>query len=212
MTIAGIAVSKLAAPGDYEALAGIAIAHVAHLGSVLALYSLTKLVFKSDPKASQIAVISASLHIFSPAGIFLSAPYAESLFSVLQFCGYYYFVRGHGVGINHPDLTSGLDTLISGLLLGLATAIRSNGILSGILFAYSTVTSGMTLMIAWRSRIALQKLGLSVLGGILVALGAILPQYIAYQEYCTGHLGVGLRPWCQRLVPSIYTWVQSHYW
>ena len=156
-------------------------------------------------------MISASLHIISPAGIFLSAPYAESLFSLLQFSGYYFFVRGYNDGVNNANMTSGLDTLISGLLLGLATAIRSNGILSGALFAYSSVTSGRTLMTTWRKR-TIQKLGFSVLGGILVALGAILPQFIAYQEYCTGPLGIRSRPWCQRLVPSVYSWVQSYYW
>ncbi|MCJ1391525.1 ER membrane glycoprotein subunit of the GPI transamidase complex-like protein [Xylographa bjoerkii] len=212
LTIAGIAASKLAMAGDVEALAGIAVAHVAHLISVLVLYSLSKLMFNSDPKASQIAVLSASLHIFSPAGIFLSAPYAESLFCLLQFCGYYYFVRGHDDGNKHQDLTSGLDTLVSGLLLGLATAIRSNGLLSGVLFAYTATISGMALISTWRSRIALQEFVTSVFGGVFVALGAILPQYVAYRDYCTGPLGLESRPWCQLSVPSIYAWIQSHYW
>ena len=212
LTVVGIAVAKLAYLGDVEALAGIALAHVAHLGSVLVLYSLSKVMFKSDPKVSQIAFISASLHVFSPAGIFLSAPYTESLFSLLQLCGYYCYVRSHGDGIEDQTLISELNILLSGFFLGLATAIRSNGLLNGLLFTYSAVDSSMAFMRTRQSRPALQKLVFFVIGGLLVALGAITPQYVAYQKFCTGPLGTEARPWCQRSVPSIYAWVQSHYW
>jgi phosphatidylinositol glycan class V len=44
---------------------------------------------------------------------------------------------------------------------------------------------------------------------MLVGIGFAAPQVVAYIEYCTGGKS---RPWCTRLIPSIYSWVQDHYW
>ncbi len=63
----------------------MAVAHVSHLLSVVVLYRLGKLVWADG----RLAFLAASLHIFSPAGLFLSAPYAESTFSLLSFVGFY---------------------------------------------------------------------------------------------------------------------------
>jgi Gpi18-like mannosyltransferase len=83
------------------------------------------------------------MHILSPAGLFLSAPYAESLFSLLSFLGHLLYVYGQ------PSTTKGktpprtilhdLALLASGLTFSLATTIRSNGILFGLLFAHDAL-------------------------------------------------------------------------
>merc|ERR1711964_627685 len=49
------------------------------------------------------------------------------------------------------------------------------------------------------------------LGGMCVGAGFLIPQYIAYSEYCEG-TDTDVRPWCQRFIPSIYTFVQDYYW
>ena len=36
-----------------------------------------------------------------------------------------------------------------------------------------------------------------------------MPQAEGYLQYCTGG---NTRPWCNRWLPSIYAWVQEHYW
>jgi len=49
------------------------------------------------------------------------------------------------------------------------------------------------------------------LGGVAVAIGFLLPQYIAYSEYCGQSSSSAPRPWCDRTLPSVYNFVQVHY-
>lgn len=88
--------------------------------------------------------------------------------------------------------------------------VRSNGILSGFLFAYdasllawAALTQGLDL---YRAR----RFAVIVLGGGMVALGMIVPQILAYRIYCMSQDGP--RPWCSSVLPSIYGWVQGYYW
>lgn len=98
--------------------------------------------------------------------------------------------------------------VLAGLTLGLATTVRSNALLNGIVFAEEavvvawSVTKGMSVQ-------KIRRLAAVGLGGCCIAVGFLLPQYIAYQEYCSS---ASPRPWCASLAPSIYTFVQEHYW
>ncbi|RJE25290.1 hypothetical protein PHISCL_02379 [Aspergillus sclerotialis] len=181
------------------------------LSPILALYRLTLNVFGHQTAPQRLlAYVSAALHIISPAGAFLSAPYGESLFSFLNLSGFYIYSSalyddriGKGSFRNAKVLTSAV-------LFAAATMVRSNGILSGFLFAYDA------LMLAWRimsdgpSVKVLARLGVTILGGCVVAVGMVWPQFVAYTTYCITE-GVS-RPWCQWTIPSIYGWVQDHYW
>ncbi|KAL8818531.1 MAG: hypothetical protein Q9223_002854 [Gallowayella weberi] len=161
------------------------------------------------------ALISASLHILSPAGLFLSAPYAESSFSFLNFAGFFLYalnLQAHDDG--RPGLRDIL-ALASGIAFGLATMFRSNGILSGLLFCYDIVRSILTV----RSDAQPQKILASLrrvsfigISGILMAVGSFFPQFLAYQEYCVQGKPEHRAMWCTHRIPSIYAWVQSHYW
>ena len=192
-----------------EAWAGILVAHASHLGSVLVLHGLSKTIFLSHVKARQIAFISACLHIISPAGLFLSAPYSESLFAFLQFTAFYFYARA--TFARQPTSRDG-NTLLAGLFLGAASVIRSNALLGGILFAYDAVTDGIRFIQAFGNTGLLRKLMVTGLAGSFVAIGFVLPQYIAHTEYCEIRDGVPVREWCSRSIPSIYTFVQSFYW
>jgi Gpi18-like mannosyltransferase len=153
-------------------------------------------------------LISAVLHIISPAGAFLSAPYGESLFSLLNFTGFYLY--SSGLLSENAGSRSRRDIffLLAGILFATATTIRGNGIISGCLFAYDAVQGAVRFLYEGPSIDLFRRTGFIVLGGSIVALGSIIPQYIAYTEYCVATS----RPWCGRLLPSVYGWVQVHYW
>ena len=202
--------SKILESEYSQADTAIVIAHVSHLLSVLVLYELTRTVWP-EPQKRKSAFISASLHVFSPAGIFLSAPYAESSFSLLSFLGCFLYAKA----LQNPGLILGdVQIIIAGATFGAASTFRSNGLLNGIVFLVdvfilfrASLQTGLDLS---RARRALSL----IIGGGLIGIGFIIPQGIAWREYCSLSLqGVEeTRPWCSRLIPSIYTWVQSYYW
>ena len=196
-----------------EAWVGIAISHAAHLCSVLVLFELTKTLFGSHQRGQQIAFLSACLHIISPAGIFLSAPYGESLFSCLQFSGLYVYALASSQESASAGVKGAFKRVLSGALLSLATLVRSNGLLSGLLFAYDAVEDALVSL--WRQGNAqtLLRLASTMLAGTLIGLAIAWPQYLAYIEYCANASTTAEpRPWCSAFPPGIYAFVQSHYW
>ena len=102
-------------------------------------------------------------------------------------------------------------SVTTGFFFGLASMVRSNGLLSGLIFVWDAVEGVRKILQAKRKRRWEELPGLlgTLAGGSLVATGFALPQVVAYFEYCTGG---NTRPWCSRIPPSIYTWVQEHYW
>ncbi|TGO31076.1 hypothetical protein BPAE_0002g01710 [Botrytis paeoniae] len=190
-----------------EGLVGILIAHISHLFSTLALHSLTLTLFPSK----RFALVTALLHIISPAGIFLSAPYAESSTALLTFLGAFLFTKSFGSGVSNRTLGHDLLILISGVVFGLATTFRSNALLNGLLLLeeafriLSSLSNGFNVP-------TIRRLIITGLGGICVGIGFIIPQYIAYQEYCGATDIVNPRVWCSNTLPSIYAFVQAFYW
>ena len=212
----GVSFIGLANSPYAEALAGVAMAHISHLLSALVLHGLSVMIFQSVKKneeASAIAFLSACLHVISPAGIFLSAPYAESVFALFQFVGFFFYAKSFEEQRQGRMVRRDLSVIASGLSLGLATTIRSNGILSGMIFAYDAVLDATTLIFYDGRSATLQKLVIEVFGGLSIAIGAVFPQYLAYLEYCTDQIVVGERRlWCSNKIPSVYAWVQRYYW
>lgn len=190
---------------------GVVLSHLAHFVSVLALYGLTKNVFGSETNAKKaFCFLSASLHIVSPAGAFLSAPYAEPVFSALNIAGFYIYSSAFLDDRVGRSFSRDVKLFISAVLFAAATTLRSNGILSGFLFAYDAILDLVKLASGRFSAEVLRHLAIIIISGIIVALGMVGPQYIAYTAYCT--LAANSRPWCTQLIPSIYGWVQAHYW
>jgi phosphatidylinositol glycan class V len=193
-----------------QAFAGVLISHVSHLLSVFMLYGLVHhLPIMDRPQRRKVAVVAASLHIYSSAGLFLSAPYAESLFSLLNFSG----VLIHaGIPYETPLEKYGPSALIrlllSGVCFGLATTCRSNGVFSGLIYihhVYMLLHSKVNI----RTVVTVAVIGLAA---VTILAGMLFPQYLAYQDLCVGSSAGELRPWCSRSLPSVYSWVQEHYW
>jgi Gpi18-like mannosyltransferase len=192
-------------------MVGVVISHVTHYLSVLALYRLSANIF-GHATATQhlICFLSAALHIISPAGAFLSAPYGEPIVSFLNITGFYLYSSSLIAERNGATCLRDVRVLTSAVLFAVATMVRSNGLLSGFLFAYDavvltwkTVTQGPTLHNTIR-------LAVIILAGCIVASSIVIPQILAYRIYCLA--GADVRSWCEWTVPSIYGWVQSHYW
>lgn len=179
------------------------MANVSHLLSALVLNSLGQLVL-GDAK---LALVGALLHVLSPAGLFLSAPYAEATFSLLSFAGYLVYAKSC---LAQRPATRDVQLILAGVLFGLATTFRSNGILNGIPFAYEFYQQVWVL--SRRPVDAVRRLVVLGIGGLCVALGSIIPQFIAYQRFCTDPSATQLRPWCGSMLMSIYAFVQVHYW
>ena len=185
------------------------LSHFTHFLTVLLLYALSQLISRSHRDSSTAtSTIAAALHIISPAGAFLSAPYAESLFSTLNFLGFYLYLDGYITSGGFADF----ETVVAGVCFGCATIVRSNGILGGLPFLYDAVLQSLHLLRDGISTKRVRRLLALGVGGVLIALGALSPQYKAYKEYCEDVVEQDRRPWCDAQFPSIFRWVQSHYW
>ncbi|KAL5329206.1 hypothetical protein ACEPPN_002716 [Leptodophora sp. 'Broadleaf-Isolate-01'] len=190
-----------------EAVVAICIAHVSHLLSVLAVFSLTRALFFNH--SVTFAFRAAAFHIISPGGLFLSSPYAESSCALLSFTGCLLFTKS--IVHKRPNTANhDLLVLLSGICFGIATTFRSNGILYGLLLLEEAFRTLLMLKDGLQISV-IRRLLATGLGGMSVGAGFLVPQYIAYSEYC-GETGTIIRPWCQRSLPSIYTFVQDYYW
>lgn len=186
------------------------LAHGFHLLSCLMLYQLSWTICPafSHMNPAQFSFLAAGLHIISPAGIFLSAPYAESSFSFFNFSGFYLFAESLKEHSRSQTVKSEGLMLLSGILFGVATTIRGNGLLSGLLYGLEGVKE-----IIEFTNPRFRRLSSIVLGGSLMAFCAMLPHFIAYSDFCVNvNLSEKRRPWCSHKIPSIYAWVQGHYW
>lgn len=196
-----------------DVVAGILVAHLSHFLSVFALFELSQTVHPatSSPHRDRFSFLAAAFHIISPAGIFLSAPYAESLFSLLNFTGMYSYAAAHSNDNASQRWKRNALTILAGVLFGLGATVRSNGLLSGLIFVIDAFQSARSILYSSNFRVYLRDLCVTVMAGILLGFGTIIPQHLAYMEYCSTS-GGDLRPWCASTVPSIYAWVQKQYW
>ena len=165
----------------------------------------------SEHVRTKFAFLAALLHVVSPAGIFLSAPYAESPFASLNFLGCYFYLKVYDDRATGKGLGRDLSRLASGLLFGIATTFRGNGLLSGCVFAYDASVIAWTMLSSQDILNHLHEFIVTIAAGSMVALGSLTPQLLAFSQYCL-EASEETRPWCRHWIPSVYTWVQSHYW
>jgi len=193
-----------------ESIVGISIAHASHALSAIVVHALARAIFPAS-SSKKLAFAAACLHIFSPAGLFLSAPFSESTFALLNLFGCLLFVWSISDGDSYAQ---DLLLVISGLIFGVGTTVRSNGLLSGIMFLEEALRGVYCLRNGLEYSV-IRRLAATVIGGISIGFFFVLPQYIAYREYCGSSMtssGQSPRIWCERTLPSIYTFVQAHYW
>lgn len=179
---------------------------------MITLYSLVRRTIPAqEERKRKIAFLAACLHAVSPAGLFLSAPYGESTFAFATFLGILCYVRAqeqHYLPAQQSYLSKAVWMLLSGFCFALSTLFRSNGLLHGTIFLFDAFACLRALFKAPNAS-NLAHLITIIVAGSFIAIGFALPQAIAYLQYCTLETS---RPWCSHIPPSIYSWVQKHYW
>jgi phosphatidylinositol glycan class V len=193
-------------------VAGIVISNVCHLLSVLVLYRLLT-VLLGPRQPHQLPFISSVLHILTPASLFLSAPYTEALFSLLNLTGMLFYAQSRVAAQNKsPSIQEDLYKLSSGLFFGMATLVRSNGLLSGLILLWD-VARYLPRVVSMRLAVHdVRRMTITCVSGVLIALGFVWPQVLAYTEFCSQNFKSQPPLWCSNSFPSIYSWVQRHYW
>jgi phosphatidylinositol glycan class V len=190
-------------------VAGIVMSNACHLLSVIALYQLLTIITGSRLR-HQIAFVAANLHIMTTASLFLSAPYTEAPFSLLNLTGMLLYAQSRALArTRSSSAREDAYKLGSGILFASGTLLRSNGLLSGLILLCD-VARYLPRVVSMQLTVHdVRRIVVTCMSGVIVALGYVWPQYLAYTQFCTGDYGPS---WCEKTVPSIYSWVQSHYW
>ncbi|KAK7719367.1 ER membrane glycoprotein subunit of the GPI transamidase complex-like protein [Diaporthe eres] len=177
-----------------EALVAVIFSNTCHLLSVLVLYQLGLHIWRD----SRWALTAALLHVLSPAGLFLSAPYAESACSLLSFTGWLLLVKSClRTGTSVSSLPRDALTLLAGLIFGLATYFRTNGLLNGAPLAFEFLSTFYQLtedLDHTKTPDYLRRLVVLGIAGLSVAAGSVVPHIFNYvqSQYCNpqtaGHM------------------------
>ncbi|XP_077454750.1 palmitoyltransferase ZDHHC18-A [Stigmatopora argus] len=197
--------------------------------SVVALHALSRVVMQDR----RLALLSSLLYCITPANVFMTAGYSESLFAALTFGGLFLLEKGL--------------TFRACLALSTATAARSNGLVNiGFLLylpsvyaisqirLYRSISKGHRkfLHYVW---VVVRLLLTSLLGTAAIALPFCAFQYYGYRTFCTPTSSLERIPlalislaeqkgyriadensppplWCMRPLPIMYSHIQDVYW
>ena len=129
-----------------EAVSAILLSNACHLASAISLYKLTLLCGGKLSRSKSVAWLAATLHIISPGGLFLSAPYSDSLFSFLAVFGTYLYALSLKMIGSERHMAGNMLTLLSAMIFSAASTVRSNGILNGVLFLFDFLTTVLSIL------------------------------------------------------------------
>lgn len=174
--------------------------------SATALHSLSKTMLKNDG----VAEAAARLYIINPANIFYGSAYTESGFAWAQFAA--------GSVLEENTI------VFAGILFGVATAFRSNGVLN-VIIVLSHISREVFLTLRNRQDQRRHfKAARWIKRGFIALILVVFPHYLFARfgeaRYCPFSIKVK-RPWCQNrswrnlfgLIPSpMYSYLQRHYW
>ncbi|XP_061572471.1 palmitoyltransferase ZDHHC18-A [Cololabis saira] len=197
--------------------------------SVVALHALSRTVLQDR----RLALLASLLYCITPANVFMTAGYSESLFAALTFGGLFLLEKGF--------------TFRACLALSIAAAARSNGLVNiGFLLylpslhaitqirVYRTTTKGHCRILHYIC-VIIRLLLTSLFGTAIIALPFCAFQYYGYRAFCTPSTSLeqvhpalltlaerkgyrvpdenGPPPlWCMRPLPLLYSHIQDVYW
>lgn len=194
--------------------------------SSLVFYDLSNFIMKK-----KIAYRSAILYCISPASIFFTAAYTESMFSYLTFYCMLASVKKNPfttlpIGLSSLVRSNGLINVAFPLYICLQNLVSNSSVLFGRNYTkFSTIILGLSMILS------------SIPGIFKVILLSIAPflllQTYNYVLFCTesanstyipSHVekyavdnglvmpGRGIPPWCNYQIPTAYSYIQKHYW
>ncbi|KAK9895103.1 glycosyltransferase family 76 protein, partial [Cystobasidium minutum MCA 4210] len=135
---------------------------------------------------------TAILYIISPAPAIFSVPYTEPFYAFFAFSGMLYLVK------------SPKQYFRGTICFTIAAVFRANGILNIGFVAWSLLWH------AKPSKLFKNLLYFGLLSALIAAPFAAHQVY-AYKTFCNIHSD-RRRPWCERSLPLVYSYVQEHYW
>ncbi|PWY99352.1 mannosyltransferase [Testicularia cyperi] len=186
-------------------LATALLANLATLIAPLLLFDLT-LKLTGKHRDCRFAYITALLSVLAPtAGTTLSSPTPEPFFSIFALLGMLALERS----------SSFLGMQVASLWFALSTAFRANGILLLGLVGFKLLFGPNLRPRSMLQRIRYGALPMAI-STVLIMAPFVLFQVWAYGRFCSSSGEADSetlpRPWCSSTIPSVYSFVQSHYW
>jgi len=182
-------------------LSGFLVSNVSFVIAAVLLFRLGEGVLRDRKLAFRAAI----LFCITPASVFCSSIYTESIFTAASFSGFLLLEKQ-----NHWT---------AAVMFAMCTAVRMNGI-TYIGFIWLRAAQG-TLALARqfrRSRLVGVSISIIVLNGsamlqcILVMSPFLLHLWNGYRQHCAS-VSNDLRPkWCESEYPNIYAHVQKSFW
>lgn len=146
----------------------------------------------------KVAETAALLSIFAPSsGTTLTSPTPEPFFSIACLMGMLALEN-----TNKQGSVGWGQVMFASISFAIATSFRANGVLLVAYIAFALLNR------VRRDNHVVLLLKL-VLGGTICIAPNVLFQTWAYTRFC---LADHTRPWCENRWPSVYSFVQSHYW
>ncbi|KAJ9608673.1 ER membrane glycoprotein subunit of the GPI transamidase complex-like protein [Cladophialophora chaetospira] len=169
----GIGLSELGLTHRLSSVvAGVLLSHLSHWLSVVQLWSLVNALSGEQKDGdSRLAFNTAVLHIISPAGVFLSTPCSESLFSFLSMSGFLSLVYALRQFDKQQTLAGSSAMVRAGFRFCAATMVRSNGILAGLPLLIEAITSALSILTKGLTKVRTAYLASLVATGLLVGVG-----------------------------------------
>ncbi|XP_048468959.1 palmitoyltransferase ZDHHC18-A isoform X1 [Rhincodon typus] len=210
-------------------LAAVLLNAVIFVLSAVVLYHLGVVVLRDR----RLAFLSSLLFCLTPANVFMSAAYSESMFVLLAFGGMLNLEKGWLV--------------TSCILFSLSAAVRSNGIVNAGFLLYSQLRV-CSLYVRHKTKVMekdsyrswlnliLRSVLLVAAGTAMIVLPFVLFQYYGYLTFCKSTVNPALDipqrllqlagnkgyrvpdketdppVWCHRQYPIIYSYIQDTYW
>ena len=159
---------------------------------------------------------SSIFYCISPASIFLSAIYSESLFHLLTFLGLYSLYKHKHENGN----LSVFSILQASVFFNLATLTRSTGMLYIIFIGYVLLQDLIfyctqpKLTLCKRLEKSIRNIILGIISLMIIILAYVLVMYHPYKIYCSNEdNSIQEKPeWCNWKIPNAYTYIQLHFW